>query len=174
MPISSIEPFRRRRSEVPYWQSTASQPTATASSDVFGSAPKGRSGSAQGPLELLLVFMVASIILIAGDRRHEARAEPQTARIVGLGATTCLQFGEDIRSNPSLHRDYLAWAQGYMSGILLSRPPGIDQGLDLDPPTFDMINQLHFLGDYCAENTSANFADAVEALYKRLRQEGKT
>jgi hypothetical protein len=37
-----------------------------------------------------------------------------------------------------------------------------------------MINQLHFLGDYCAENTSTNFADAVEALYKRLRQEGKT
>jgi hypothetical protein len=37
-----------------------------------------------------------------------------------------------------------------------------------------MINQLHFLGDYCAENTSTNFSDAVEALYKRLRQEGKT
>jgi hypothetical protein len=37
-----------------------------------------------------------------------------------------------------------------------------------------MINQLHFLREYCAENTSVNFADAVEALYKRLRREGKT
>jgi hypothetical protein len=61
-----------------------------------------------------------------------------------------------------------------MSGILLSRPPGVDLGLDLNPSTFDLIHQLHFLANYCAENTSANFADAVEALYKRLRQESKT
>ena len=137
-------------------------------SNIFGRAFD------QGPIKLLLVFAVSSIVLIAWEGRHEGRAEPQTARIVGLGATACLQFIEDIRSNPSVQRDYLAWAQGYMSGILLSRPPGIDQGLDLNPPTFDMINQLHFLGDYCAEHTSGNFADAVEALYKRLRQEGKT
>jgi len=125
-------------------------------------------------LRLLLVFMASSIVLIAGDGRREVRAEPQAARIVGLGASTCRQFNEDIRLNPSVQRDYLAWGQGYMSGILLSRPPGVDQGLDLNPPTFDMINQLHFLRDYCAQNTSANFADAVEALYKRLRREGKT
>jgi len=91
-----------------------------------------------------------------------------------LGATTCLQFNEDVRLSPSVQRDYLAWGQGYMSGILVGRPAGVDQDLDLNPPTFDMINQLHFLRDYCAENTSANFADAVEALYKRLRREGKT
>ena len=127
-----------------------------------------------GLLRLLLVFMASSIVLIAGDGRREVRAEPQTARIVGLGATSCRQFNEDIRLNPSGQRDYLAWGQGYMSGILVGRPPGVDQGLDLNPPTFDMINQLHFLRDYCAENTSANFADAVEALYKRLRREGKT
>ena len=128
----------------------------------------------QGLLRLLLVLMASSIVLIAGDGRREIRAETQTAGIVGLGATTCLQFNEDIRLNPSVQRDYLAWGQGYMSGILMSRPPGVDQGLDLNPPTFDMINQLHLLRDYCAENTSANFADAVEALYKRLRREGKT
>src|SRR5260370_29705194 len=125
-------------------------------------------------LRLLLVFMASSIVLIAGDGRREVRAEPQAARIVALGASTCRQFNEDIRLNPSVQRDYLAWGQGYMSGILVGRPPGVDQGLDLNPPTFDMINQLHFLRDYCAENTSANFADAVEALYKRLRREGKT
>ncbi|MGA7995559.1 MAG: hypothetical protein WCA28_11680 [Bradyrhizobium sp.] len=128
----------------------------------------------QGLLRLLLVFVASLIVLIARDSRREIRAEPQTARIVGLGATACLQFDEDIRLNPSVQRDYLAWGQGYMSGILMGRPPGVDQGLDLNPPTFDMINQLHFLRDYCAENTSANFADAVEALYKRLRREGKT
>jgi hypothetical protein len=44
----------------------------------------------------------------------------------------------------------------------------------LNPATFDLINQLHFLEDHCARNTSVDFADAVEALYKRLRKEGKT
>jgi len=61
-----------------------------------------------------------------------------------------------------------------MSGILLSRPAGVDEGLDLSPTTFDLVNQLHFLEDHCAKNTSLDFSDAVEALYKRLRQEGKT
>ena len=60
-----------------------------------------------------------------------------------------------------------------MSAILLSRPPGVDEGLDLNPATFDLINQLHFLEDHCARNTSVDFAYAVEALYKRLRKEGK-
>jgi len=128
----------------------------------------------QGLLRLLLVLMASSIVVIAADGRREIRAEPPIARIVGLGAATCLQFNEDIRLNPAVQRDYLAWGQGFMSGILVGRPPGVDEGLDLDPPTFDMINQLHFLRDYCAENTSANFADAVKALYKRLRREGKT
>jgi hypothetical protein len=135
---------------------------------IFGRTP------CRGLRGLLLVFMASSIVLMGWDGRREVRAEPQTARIVGLGATTCLHFDEDVRLNPSVQRDYLAWGQGYMSGILVGRPAGVDQGLDLNPPTFDMINQLHFLRDYCAENTSANFADAVEALYKRLRREGKT
>jgi len=80
-----------------------------------------------------------------------------------------LQFSDDVKSNPSVRRDYFAWAQGYMSGILLSRPPGIDAGLDLNPATFNLINQLQFLETYCAQRTSANFADAVEELRRALR-----
>ncbi len=90
-----------------------------------------------------------------------------------MGATTCQRFNDDVRSNPSVRRDYLAWAQGFMSGVLLSRPPGIDEGLDLAPATFDLIGQLHFLEDHCSQNAAADFADAVEALYKRLRKEGQ-
>lgn len=89
-----------------------------------------------------------------------------------MGATTCQQFNDDVSSNPSVRRDDLAWAQGYMSGILLSRPLGVDAGLD--PVTFGLISQLDFLDHQCAQNPSADFADAVEALYKRLRKEGKT
>jgi hypothetical protein len=63
-----------------------------------------------------------------------------------------------------------------MSGVLLGRPPGTDEGLDLDlnPATFGLISQFQFLEDHCATNRSLDFSDAVEALYKRLRQEGKT
>jgi hypothetical protein len=123
---------------------------------------------------LLGLLTLSSIALLAADARRELRAEAPKAKIVGLGATTCQRFNDDVRSNPLLRRDHLAWAQGFMSGILASRPLGIDEGLDLDPATFGLINQLQFLEDRCAKNTSLDFSDAVEALYKRLRQEGKT
>jgi len=123
---------------------------------------------------LLGLLTLSSIALLAADARPELRAEAPKAKIVGLGAATCQQFNDDVKSNPLVRRDYLAWAQGFMSGVLLSRPPGVDEGLDLSPATFDLINQLHFLETFCAQNTSADFADAVEALYKRLREEGKT
>jgi hypothetical protein len=58
-----------------------------------------------------------------------------------------------------------------MSGVLLGRPPGTDVGLDLNPATFGLISQLRFLEDHCATNGSLDFSDAVEGLYKRLRQE---
>jgi len=109
------------------WEGEECCNQSKATSHIFGHT------LGQGLLQLLLVFMSSSIVLIAGDGRREVRAEPQTARIVGLGATPCLQFNEDIRLNPSLQRDYLAWGQGYMSGILVSRPPGVDQGLNLNP-----------------------------------------
>jgi len=58
----------------------------------------------------------------------EAIASPpilaQMAQIVGLGAATCKQFTADIESEPLIQRDYLAWAQGFVSGIILGRPAG--------------------------------------------------
>jgi len=72
------------------------------------------------------------------------------------------------RRQPGESKGLSGVAQGYMSGILLGRPVGIDDGLDLDPPTFSLLNQLKFL-----EDATMDFADAVEALYKRLQREGK-
>lgn len=97
----------------------------------------------------------------------------QTAQIVGLGATTCERFSQDIRSNPQLQRDYLSWAQGFMSGILLGRPLGVDTGLNLDPPSFGILRQLLFLTNFCQQNPRSDFSDGVAALYKQLRQEQK-
>lgn len=40
------------------------------------------------------------IALLAADAGRELRAEAAKARIVGLGAATCQQFNDDIKSNP--------------------------------------------------------------------------
>lgn len=73
-----------------------------------------------------------------------------------------------------MQRDYLAWAQGFMSGILLSRPSGVDDGLDLNSPSFGLLRQLEFLREHCAKNPAAGFSNAVEALYRSLRKLGTT
>lgn len=98
-----------------------------------------------------------------------ASAQPTVAKIVGLGAVTCAGFTDNIEKSPAMQRDYLAWAQGFMSGILLGRPAGVDAGLDLNPQAFGLLKQLEFLRQHCAENRSSDFADAVVALYKSLR-----
>lgn len=121
----------------------------------------------------ILCFMLSAVTLMTSSMA-DLRAEGRTAKIVGLGAATCKQFNGDVALNPMVRRDYLAWAQGFMSGIILSRPPGMDEGLDLNPATFDLVTQLRFLEDHCARNEALDFSEAVEALYKRLRLEGKT
>lgn len=101
-------------------------------------------------------------------------SELPTAKIVGLGATTCSRFTTDAIENPAVQRDYLAWAQGFMSGILINRPAGVDDGLDPIPPTFPLLRQLDFLRNYCGQRPTEGFSDAVTTLYKRLRKEGAT
>ena len=88
---------------------------------------------------LCCTFLVLSLTPCAAT---DPSGEARTARIVGLGAATCSQFMADVAANPPMRRDYLAWAQGFMSGIILSRPPGVDQGLDLGPATFGLVAQL--------------------------------
>lgn len=124
---------------------------------------------------LLTIFrrLAISLLVLTATAISGAEAQPPTAKIVGLGATRCGQFTSDVQSNPAVRRDYLAWAQGYMSGILVGRPPGTDTGLDLNPPTFGLLTQLKFLEDHCAGNPGQDFSDAVEALYRRLRTEGR-
>lgn len=124
-------------------------------------------------LRYLLLFGALVLPLCFGQSAN-ASEEPAIAKIVGLGATSCLQFTNDVKQNPAVQRDYLAWAQGFMSGILLSRPSGVDDGLDLNPPAFGLLKQLEFLREHCAKSPSAAFSDAVEALYRRLRKVGTT
>ena len=91
------------------------------------------------------------------------------AKVVGIGASSCAQFNEEIARSPSAERDYFAWAQGFMSGVLLRAPTGQDEKLDLTPPSFPLRQQAAFLRLFCSKNTSQSYADAVLELYLRLR-----
>jgi hypothetical protein len=93
----------------------------------------------------------------------------QTVNIVGIGAASCAHFNEEIARNPRAERDYLAWAQGFMSGALLRAPKGVDEDLDLLPPAFPLDKQAAFLRAFCAERATQDYSDAVHALYQRLK-----
>lgn len=129
----------------------------------------GFSGTNTARSLAILTLALASVGLFS-----ELRAQHTTAKIVGLGATACARFVEDINADPTLKRDYLAWAQGFMSGILVSRPAGVDEALNLNPVTFDLAAQLQFLEGQCVKDTKLSFSDAVTSLYQRLRNEGRT
>jgi hypothetical protein len=96
-------------------------------------------------------------------------AQAQTAKIVGIGASSCAHFNEEIARSPSTQRDYFAWAQGFMSGVLLRAPLGQDETLDLTPPSFPLQKQAAFLREFCSKLPNQSYADAVLELYLRLR-----
>ena len=95
----------------------------------------------------------------------------QTANIVGLGAATCKNFISDVEQNARVQRDYFAWAQGFMSGILMRAPPGVDEGLELNPSAFPLLRQIEFLRSFCARNPDKDYSDGVIELYRALRIE---
>lgn len=100
--------------------------------------------------------------------------QAQTVKTVGPGAVACRQFNRDHSRDPYQEREYFAWAQGLMSGILLRSPAGVDQGLDLTPTDMKVPEQMAYVRRFCAENPDRDYSDAVLALYKELRKVGKT
>ena len=96
-------------------------------------------------------------------------AHAQSVKIVGLGATTCARFLQEIDGKPQAEREYFAWAQGYMSGLLIRAPEGKDEDLDLMPPAFPLLKQAEFLRGFCSQNIDADFTDGVNTLYRTLR-----
>ena len=98
-----------------------------------------------------------------------ALAQQTAVKVVGIGAVSCQQFLDMVRASPPAERDFIAWAQGYMSGLLIRAPAGVDENLDLLPPTFPLQRQADFLQAFCSRAGDAGFTDAVQALYRTLR-----
>jgi hypothetical protein len=97
----------------------------------------------------------------------------QHVKIVGIGASSCARFVEEIAGRPAVERDYVAWAQGFMSASLLLAPKGMDEGLDLAPESFRLQQQATFLRDFCERNPERAYSDGVIALYRTLRAAGE-
>jgi hypothetical protein len=126
------------------------------------------------PIRPVVRRVIIAVWVACTPQVSVARAEPAIAKIVGLGATPCAQFEQEANERPAVQREYLAWAQGFMSGILIGRPPDVDVGLDLNPRGFGLHSQLDFLKEHCREHPAETISDASIELYKRLRREGAT
>ncbi len=117
-----------------------------------------------GAKSAVLSFAIVALIATA--------AVAQTAKIVGLGAAMCRQFNHDVEGNFSIQRDYFAWAQGFMSGVLMRAPLSVDDELDVNPTSFPLLKQVEFLRSFCERNPDKSYTDGVEALYRALRKIG--
>lgn len=108
-------------------------------------------------------WFVAVGMLVIGQ------AEAQSVKIVGIGASSCQYFLRETSGKPDVEKNFFAWAQGYMSGLLLRAPPGKDEDLDLAPDVYPLLKQAEFLRSFCTRNPDSDFSDGVNDLYRTLR-----
>lgn len=130
--------------------------------------PTSFSASAKA-IRLSTAGLAAACAVIGGAMAEEQPREPEPIKIVGIGAVSCATYVREIWSNPPKQDAYIAWAQGFMSAILMRAPPGKDLDLDLLPPHYPLIRQAAFLQNYCTQNGAAGFSEAVVQLYLVLR-----
>jgi hypothetical protein len=126
----------------------------------------------RGILASIAIGSAVATVLPTGGSRAQGPGmanPPETAKIVGVGAASCSAFLDHVRVDPGSEREYLVWAQGFMSGALLRAPDGIDRGLDLLPPRFPISSQAIFLRRYCEAHPRADYSDGVVELFRTLR-----
>jgi hypothetical protein len=130
-------------------------------SPIGGSGFKARSSRTFAAFGPTLALAAAGLV--------SSPAEAQGVKIVGVGAATCAAYLNDIQAEPGKESNYLMWAQGYLSGLLIRAPAGKDESLDLTPPTMPMEKQAAFLRAFCEKERGADFSDGVGVLYRTLR-----
>ena len=93
---------------------------------------------------------------------------PSYALDTGIGAASCQKFALDYNRNPPSEEQYFIWAQGYMSAIAMMAPDGIDDNLNLLPPSHPKESQMAVLRSVCYARPSSSFGGAVRVLYRHL------
>ena len=56
-----------------------------------------------------------------------------------------------------------------MSGALLRAPAGVDEGIDLNPPSFPAERQAAHLQAFCEKQPEARYSTGFIELYRLLR-----
>lgn len=120
---------------------------------------------------------IAMGMLVSALSGHQGVTQPgidpssgrPLAKIVGIGAASCPEYLAQIQAEPRRERDYLAWAQGFMSGALMRSEEDAGRGLDLSPTNFPLSRQAEYLRNFCLERPDASFAEGVITLYRKLR-----
>ena len=84
-------------------------------------------------------FPVAITTMCASVVSFAQADKPAHVKIVGVGATSCAQFLADVEKRSDDPARYLAWAQGYMSGVLIGRLRGVDESLCCFPAGIDPV-----------------------------------
>lgn len=115
----------------------------------------------------LRIFALAAVLSVG--MLFIDQAEAQSVKIVGIGASSCGFFLRVTSGNPEVEKNFFAWAQGYMSCLLLRAPAGKDEDLDLVPDAYPLLKQAEFLRNFCTRNPGADFSDGVNDLYRTLR-----
>lgn len=110
----------------------------------------------------LTLFMALAIVGAASG------SNALELRIIGPGAATCEDFVRDIRVNPTMEREYFAWAQGFMSGVMLRAPTGVDEDINFNPEQFRVGEQIRAIRLSCIQQPSLQYADVVRAIYRQL------
>lgn len=78
------------------------------------SRPWGQTKVGRSIAVVAWLAMTATVALVPDPA---SSAEAARVKIVGLGAAACKEFVDEIAGKPFLKRNYLSWAQGFMSGF---------------------------------------------------------
>jgi hypothetical protein len=95
-----------------------------------------------------------------------ARAETDTALVAGLGNTPCSDF---VKADAAGRAAYVAWAEGYMSGVNANIQQYQDTPIPLfGADTMSAEQQLAYMLDHCKISPDAPFFSAAGDLFSAL------
>jgi hypothetical protein len=95
----------------------------------------------------------------------EALAQQPVAGMMGAGSSTCADYLQAYRSDPTSANDlYFGWAQGFMSGQNVAHDKKPMRNLNALPTS----RQLDFLQRFCEQKPTELFAIAAQYLFNAL------
>lgn len=120
-------------------------------------------------------LMIIGVLVapIMGGQIAYAKSIPGVSTVASEGAMGCPQFLVLYAKYPvPVKALYLAWAQGFMTSMNLVRLNILHKpAVNLESSAFPVSAQWAYLINYCQQDHSARFIDAVITLMGAVQQE---